>query len=106
MPCHNLLNIISNVNSPDVKRPVLPHEAPHSTHIIPIVTVLISPEAINIRIEQIMYPWQSVQVLALMALGTDSTRKEQTKVAAGYFVGARIAAVARDAASRRRGVLG
>ena len=60
--------------------------------------MLIPPKAIHIRIEQVMYPRQPVQVLALMALGADPTREEQTEVAAGYFVGARIAAVARDAA--------
>ena len=102
---NNLLNIVRHVYPADVKRPVLPHEASHPAHIVAVVAVFVPPKRIHIRVKQIVYPGQAVQVLALMALGTDAACEKETEVAPRGPVRARVSAISRDAAPRRRGVL-
>ena len=99
MPRNHLFDIIRDVYPAHIQRPVLPHEAPHPTHVIPVVTVLVPPEAVHVRVEQIVQPRQAVQVLALVAARAEALGEEQAEVRAGHLVRARVARVGRDDAA-------
>jgi hypothetical protein len=75
MSRHNLFNIIGDMNSSYVNRSVLPHETSYTTHIISVVGELVASKTIDVGIEMIVVAWQSVKEIAVLALGTNSTRK-------------------------------
>ena len=37
VPCYHLFNIIGNMNPSAIKCSILPHEASHTTHVVPVI---------------------------------------------------------------------
>ena len=70
MPGDNLLNVVAHVYSADVQRAVLPHEAADTAHIVSVVGVLVSAKAVDIRIEEVVYGGQSMEIFALVPFWT------------------------------------
>ncbi len=102
----DFFDVVGDVYSPYVYCPVLTHEAPYTAHVISVIAVFVSSEDIYIRVEHIVYTWESMEVFALLALGADPARKEQTEVRAGYFICFCVAAVFGNIATSCGGCLG
>ena len=99
VPGDDFLDVVADGDATCVKSPILPHKTADATHVIPVVTVLVSPEAVHVRVEVVVEAGQAVEILALMSLGTEAAREEQTEVRPWYFVGTGVTGVSRDVAS-------
>lgn len=53
--CDHLFDVIGDVDSTNIQRAILAGEGSHTSHIIAIIRVLISPEAVNVRVEEVVY---------------------------------------------------
>lgn len=51
---NNLLDIVRDMDPPNVYRPVLAGEASNATHIIAVVAELVASEAVDIRVEEVV----------------------------------------------------
>lgn len=58
--------------------------------------MLVPPEAVNVRIEDVVNVWEAMQVLAVPALWANSTREEQAEVGTRNLVCFGVAAVLGD----------
>ena len=103
---NDLLDVVGDVDAANVDGSVLAHEAANTSHIVTVVGVAVAAEAIHIRIEQIVDSRQTVQVLAVLALGADAAGEEEAEVGAGDPVGLRVAAVLGDITAALGGRLG
>ena len=81
MPSYDFLDVVRDMNAPDIDRPVLAHEAASAAHVVAVVGVFIPAKDVDIWIEEVVQARQTVQVLALMALGADASREEEAEVA-------------------------
>lgn len=84
------------MNTADVYGSVLAHKASHTAHVVSVVAELVAAEAVNVGVEKVVDAGQTVQVLAVLALGADTAGKEEAEVGAGDPVGLRVAAVLCD----------
>ncbi len=106
MPGDHFLDVVCNMYPSNVDRAILPHETTRAAHIISVIRMLVSVKYIHIRVEMIMYTRQSVQILALMTLRTDSACKKEAEIAPIDFVGLRVSSVLHDITSSFRRSLG
>lgn len=102
----DLFDVVGDVYPAHVDCPVLAHEAPHAAHIVSVIIMLVPSKHIHVRVEHIVYSWESMKVLTLLTFGTDTTGEEQAKVRTRYFVSFCVSAVFHDIASARSGSLG
>lgn len=85
----------------DIQRAVLTVEAAHTTHIVPIITKLVSRKAILGRVGHgCGGVGEGVQVFAFPAVGTAAARKEEAYIFDAGCVGAGEACVLADVAAR------
>lgn len=96
---HDLLDVVRDVYPSDVDGPVLPHEAADAAHVVAVVRVLVAPEAVDVRVEQVVDARESVEVLTVLALGADAACEEEAEVGTGDFVRACEATVLGDIAA-------
>lgn len=69
VPRHDLLDVVGDMYPADVDRPVLALEASHAIHVVSVVGVLVSSEAVDVRVEHVVNAGQSVEKEAVLALG-------------------------------------
>jgi hypothetical protein len=87
-------------NPPNVQRPILPVEAAHTTHIVSVISELVSREAVFGGIGHgVVRVGKDVSILALPAIRTASSRKEEADVFVASGVGACEACVFLDVAA-------
>ena len=106
MPLNNFFGLRSVPRLPDssdIECSILPRETAHATHVVPIVCKLAAGEAILGSIgEHGFGNGESMEIVALVAVGTASSRKEEAAVLDAGRVGSREARVPLDVASRLR----
>lgn len=102
MSGHHLLDVVCDMYPSAVDRTILSHETSHTSHIISVIRMFISPKYIHIRVEHIMDARQPMQILALLALRAYAARKEEAEVASWHLVCPRISSVLRNVATPRR----
>ena len=90
-------------DAPNIKRAVLSCKSADTAHVVAIVGKFVAREAVLARIGQCAF-WvrERVQVLALPAIGTAPSGKEETAIAYAGCVCTRQAGIFLDAASRLR----
>lgn len=81
------------MNAADVYGPVLAHETSHAAHVVSIVTEFVAAETVDVGVEKVVDAGQTVQVLAVLALGTDAAGEEEAEIGAGDPVCLRVATV-------------
>lgn len=106
MPGDHFLNAVSDVDAPDVESAVLSHETAYTTHVVAVVAVLVPPEAVDIRVEDIKDRREAVQVLALVALRTQTPGEEEAEITARRLVRRCPTRVVADVTPRGCGRLG
>lgn len=99
-------NVVGDVNAADVYGPVLAHETSHAAHVVSVVAKLVAAETVDVGVEKVVDAGQTVQVLAVLALGADAAGEEEAEVGAGDPVGLRVAAVLCDITTALGGRLG
>lgn len=84
----------------NIKCPVLPRERPNTTHVVPIITELVSRETVFRRVWKCSRGvGQHVQIFAFPAIWTASSGEEKTTVLDACRIGTRETCVAFDVAS-------
>ena len=99
MPSHNLFNIVGDVYPSYIHRTILSHETAHTTHIISVVGELVAAEAVHVGVEEVVRPWQAVQIVTILPVRAEPPRKPRAKVAPGNLVGLCVSAVLDNVAS-------
>lgn len=69
MPCHDLLDIVRHMDPANVHCAILAGEAADATHVVAVVAKLVAAKAVNVRVEDVVSAGQSVEVVAILALG-------------------------------------
>lgn len=72
----DFFDVVCDVYAADVEGAVLAHEAADAAHVISIVRVFIPAKGIHIRVKSVEKPWETVEVLALVASRTEALCKE------------------------------
>ena|SRR5579862_5101116 len=88
-----LFNVVVDMYPSYIQCPILPHKAPHTTHVVPVIRVLIPPKAVDIRIKQVVDCRQTVEILAFVAFWAQAPREEQAEIAPRHFIRACISRV-------------
>jgi len=86
------------MDASDVERVVLPHEAPHTTHVVAVVAVLVAAEAVDVGVEQVSHSGEAVKVFAFMPTGAQAPRKEEAEKRPGDSVCSCVPRIAADRA--------
>lgn len=107
VPGHYLLDVVCDVDTTNIKRPVDPHEAADTTHIIPVIAKLVAPEAVDVAWENVPQSalflnsciGESVKIFAVLSFRAKSSSEEKTEVGSRYSVGLGISRIGGDIAS-------
>ena len=102
----DFFDVVGGVDASDVEGSVLSLEGSYSTHVVSIVGMLVTPEAVDVAWEDVGDSGQTMEVLAVHTIGADTTRKEEAEVGSRRLVGFCISAVLCDVAASLGGCLG
>jgi hypothetical protein len=66
MPRYDLFDVIGYVDPANVKCAVLAHERTHTAHVIAVVAVLVTAEAVHVRVKEIVERREAVEIFAFI----------------------------------------
>lgn len=70
MSRNNLLNIVADVDTTNVKRPVLAHKRSDTAHVISVIAEFVAPETVDVGVEDVVDCGEAMEVFAFLAFGT------------------------------------
>jgi hypothetical protein len=70
MSRNNLLNIVTDVDTTNVKRPILSHKRSDTAHVISVVAEFVAPETVDVGVEDVVDCGEAMEIFAFLAFGT------------------------------------
>jgi hypothetical protein len=66
----NLLNIITDVDTANVKSPVLSHKGSNTAHVISVIAEFVATKTVDVGVEDVVDRGEAMEVFAFLAFGT------------------------------------
>jgi len=76
MSRNNLLNIITDMDTTNVQRPILSHKRPNTAHVISVIAEFVAPETVDVGVKDVVDCGEAMEVFAFLAFGATNRQPQ------------------------------